>query len=289
MPDLRDASEEEIADALPGVDNDGDLAGTDEPDDSNDSSESDNSDSGSSSSGSSSNDDNIVIGPVRDADTGEIKEPASETGSGDGSNKLGAENFDDDNISSYDPENNTVQDKDDFSNVDTKGEKGIDQVIDETIPESNQGEDNPLTTIEDESGFKIREDTLREKLRKGNTENLGPAQPGLAGLPSDQKFDRAERLDRQEQERKQRINNVLNDPEATQKEKADAYENASRLIGGQRGVQFQNKSSQIRNTLESRQRRNQSVANQLLGERRNQDNENNLTAGQELRKISSAP
>lgn len=63
--------------------------------------------------------DDIVIGPIRDADTGEITTPASETGEGDGSNDLGAENYDGDNINSYDSENNTSSDTDDFSNVDT--------------------------------------------------------------------------------------------------------------------------------------------------------------------------
>ena len=56
-----------------------------------------------------SDDDNIVIGPVRDADTGEIETPASETGSGDGQG-LGEENFDGDDVSSFDPENDSDED-----------------------------------------------------------------------------------------------------------------------------------------------------------------------------------
>jgi len=56
-------------------------------------------------------DDNITIGPVRDADTGEIETPASETGSGDGQG-LGEENFDGDDVSSFDPKNDTDDDPD---------------------------------------------------------------------------------------------------------------------------------------------------------------------------------
>lgn len=56
-------------------------------------------------------DDNITIGPVRDADTGEIETPASETGSGDGQG-LGEENVDGDDVSSFDPENDTDEDPD---------------------------------------------------------------------------------------------------------------------------------------------------------------------------------
>jgi len=56
-------------------------------------------------------DDNITIGPVRDAETGEIETPASETGSGDGQG-LGEENFDGDDVSSFDPENDTDEDPD---------------------------------------------------------------------------------------------------------------------------------------------------------------------------------
>jgi len=87
--------------------------------------------------------DEVTFGPVRDADTGEIETPASETGSGDGSNELGAENFDDDNISSFDPENNTEQDQDDFSDVDT-GEDNDDGGDSDTtavvVTENEEGE-----------------------------------------------------------------------------------------------------------------------------------------------------
>ena len=107
--------------------------------------------------------DEITIGPVRDADTGEIETPASETGSGDGSNELGAENFDNDNVSSFDPENNTEEDEDDFSDVDTGGDDDSDfggdsggDIQDQT---DNSEDDSPNTTAvvvtENEEGEQV--------------------------------------------------------------------------------------------------------------------------------------
>jgi hypothetical protein len=107
--------------------------------------------------------DEITIGPVRDADTGEIETPASETGSGDGSNELGAENFDNDNVSSFDPENNTEEDEDDFSDVDTGGDDDSDfggdsggDIQDQT---NNSEDDSPNTTAvvvtENEQGEQV--------------------------------------------------------------------------------------------------------------------------------------
>lgn len=124
-------------------------------------------------------DDNIKVGPVRDADTGEIKEPASETGDGDGSNELGAENFDDDDIQSYDPENDTAEDEDDFNEgeaddlTDPEGfEDDQEQSVkDEVKEKARDAKDKASEKVKDASN-KINSALSREEIMDSKTEDL---------------------------------------------------------------------------------------------------------------------
>ena len=128
-------------------------------------------------------DDNIKVGPVRDADTGEIKEPASETGDGDGSNELGAENFDDDDIQSYDPENDTAEDEDDFNEgeaddlTDPEGfeddqEQSIQDEVKEKARDAKDKASEKVKNAKDRASNKINSALSREEIMDSKTEDL---------------------------------------------------------------------------------------------------------------------
>jgi len=120
-------------------------------------------------------DDNIKIGPVRDADTGEIQTPASETGSGDGSNELGAENFDDDDISAYDPENDSSGDTDNFESAGPGGG-------DLTDPEGFEGGKESSTTDKVSTSGSGKKDSFTTEELKEKSKEVKGFDDDLAGL-----------------------------------------------------------------------------------------------------------
>lgn len=173
-------------------------------------------------------DPDIVIGPTRDADTGEIVEEAPNPENND----LGAENFDDDNISSYDPENDSSSDTDDFSDVDTGGSSSGGSST--SSSNGGGGSDNvassTLTNVEGKDGFRLSQEELEEKVAAGNTENLSPAETSSQSAVEESiaNINQEAGLDRKAQTEQQRTSQtVLGDIATTSDKEKEADVNLS--------------------------------------------------------------